>query len=132
MSPATVIQKLRLGAGQKALVLNAPQGFLESLGELPEGTTLSGEPGGTFDFVQAFVTSQAELLHLAPVAAQAVKHDGLLWMCYPKLSSKLKGDLSRDTVWKLMKPTGLRPVTQIAIDETWSALRFRPASLVGT
>jgi hypothetical protein len=40
-------------------------------------------------------------------------------------------DLSRDDFWELLTGAGLRPVTQISIDDTWSALRFRPSELVG-
>jgi len=56
----------------------------------------------------------------------------LLWIAYPKQSSGIKTDVNRDILWQLSLQTGLRPVTQIAIDETWSALRFRPAERVGS
>jgi hypothetical protein len=131
MSEANLIKKLRLTAGQTALVLNAPPGYLQSLGELPASVELSTQPGGTFDFVQLFVKDRAELEHLGPTAFQAVKYDGLLWVCYPKQTGKIKSDLNRDSLWELTKPTGFSPVTQIAIDETWSALRFRPAEKIG-
>jgi hypothetical protein len=54
MNETNLIKKLRLAASQKALVLNAPANYLQSLGELPAGVTLSTQPGGTFDFVQLF------------------------------------------------------------------------------
>jgi len=131
MSERNLIKKLRLAAGQKALVLNAPPGYLQALGELPANIMLTTQPGGDFDFVQLFVKDQAELERLGPEAFQAVTYDGLLWVCYPKQTGKIKSDLNRDSLWKLMEPTGLSPVMQIAIDETWSALRFRPAEKVG-
>jgi hypothetical protein len=58
----------------------------------------------------------------------------LFWLSSPKKTGKIASDLSRDIVWELMKvmDTGLRPVTQISIDETWSALRFRPTEKVGS
>ena len=127
----TNLKKLRLAAGQKALVLNPPPGYLQALGALPAGVTISTQPGDTFDFVQLFVKDQSELQRFGPEAFQAVKYDGLLWVCYPKQTGKIKSDLNRDSLWKLMEPTGFRPVTQIAIDDTWSALRFRPSEKVG-
>ena len=56
-----------------------------------------------------------------------MSEDGLLWLCYPKKSSKTyKGsDCSRDTVTGMLSEEGFEPVRQIAIDEDWSALRFR-------
>ena len=131
MSETSLQKKLRLAAGQKALVLNAPPGYPEALGELPAGLSLSTRPEGAFDFVQLFVKDQDELERLGPAAFQAVKYDSLLWVCYPKQTGKIKSDLNRDILWKLMEPTGLSPVMQISIDETWSALRFRPAEKVG-
>ena len=132
MSETNLIKKLRLEANQKALVLNAPPGYLQYLGDLPAGVMLSTQPGGTFDFVQLFVKDQAELARFGPEAFQAVTYDGLLWVCYPKQTGKIKSDLNRDSLWKLMQPTGFNPVMQIAIDESWSALRFRPAEKVGS
>jgi hypothetical protein len=131
MSDTTILKKLRLQAGQKALLLNAPQGYQDALGELPTGVVLTTQPDGVYDFVQLFVKDRAELERLGPSAFQAVKYDGLLWVCYPKQTGKIKSDLNRDNLWELTKPTGFSPVTQIAIDETWSALRFRPAEKVG-
>lgn len=75
--------------------------------------------------------NRAELEQLGQAAFQAVKYDGLLWVCYPKQTAKVETNLNRDILWKLIEPRGLRPVTQIALDATWSALRFRPAEKVG-
>jgi hypothetical protein len=131
VSETTTSKKLRLQAGQKALFINPPQGYLQALGELPEGVQVTTQPDGSYDFVQLFVKDRSELEQFGPAAFQAVKYDGLLWVCYPKQTGKIKSDLNRDSLWKLMQPTGLSPVMQIAIDETWSALRFRPAEKIG-
>jgi len=54
---------------------------------------------------------------------------GLIWVAYPKKSSKkYKSDLSRDDFWDALKDLGLEPVRQIALDEDWSALRFKLGS----
>ena len=120
-------KKLRIQPGQRMLVLNAPPGFVESLGQFPAGTTLSTDDlNGSFDFVQVFAKDQAELNQLKATAIGAVTHDGLFWVCYPKKSSKIKSDLMRDNLWDRFE--GLRPVSQIAIDDTWSAMRFRPVA----
>jgi hypothetical protein len=128
---ASLVSKLRLAAGQRALLLNAPAGYLQSLGELPTGVQFDFQADGVYDFVQLFVRNQAELEQLGHVAFQAVQYDGLLWVCYPKQAAKVETDLNRDRLWKLIEPSGLRPVTQIALDAAWSALRFRPAEKAG-
>ncbi|MFQ5908232.1 MAG: hypothetical protein ACE5JE_05345 [Thermoplasmata archaeon] len=124
-------RKLRVQPGLRMLVMNAPEGYIESLGTLPEGVWVETEPAGTFDWGQAFVHDVAELRRLAPRARDAVTYDGLLWISYPKKSSKIATDINRDVAWEVMKEFGLRPVFQISIDETWSALRFRPTEQVG-
>lgn len=123
-------KKLRLQPGQRALVLNAPDRYREWLGPLPEDVELSDSAEGTFDFVHLFVKDSADLDRLGPVAIQAVRYDGLLWLSYPKKSSKVATDLSRDRGWDLLAAAGLRPVTQISVDDTWSALRWRPVGEV--
>jgi len=44
------------------------------------------------------------------------------WVAYPKAN---KADINRDTLWPILAERGMRPISQVAIDETWSALRFR-------
>jgi len=129
-------KKLMLHKATRALALNVPGGDYEKLlGGLPEGVIVeSGQTGenGSYDFVHLFVTSVAELGEKGPFALAAIKHDGLLWFSYPKKTSKIKTDINRDAGWKTIREAGYEAVTQAAIDETWSALRFRPASAIPT
>jgi hypothetical protein len=60
-----------------------------------------------------------------------VRPDGLLWICYPKKSSKAATDLTRDVLWDMVKGYGVVGVSLISIDDVWSAMRFRPADQVG-
>ena len=133
MTQSPLIKKLRIQPRQRLLVLNAPSGYVESLGELPEGTRLSERPDSDvkYDFCHLFAKNSSELADLIPTAVQAIRYDGLLWVSYPKKSSKVETDLSRDALWELPGATGLRPVTQVSINVTWSAIRFRPAEKVG-
>jgi hypothetical protein len=131
MAGTQLLKKLRMLPDQRVLILNAPPGYEDELGPLPKGVELAEQPEGTFEFVQVFAKDLAELEKLAPVAAEAVKHDGLFWVSYPKRSSKVESDLSRDVVWKAVAKTGLRPVTQVSVNDVWSALRFRPPEKVG-
>ena len=127
----TLTQKLRMQPGQQVLIMNPPAGYADRLDPLPEGIDLHKDKAGKYDFVHLFAESVAELERDGPVALDSITYDGLLWISYPKGSSKIKTDISRDVGWDLVASAGLRPVTQISIDETWSALRFRPIELVG-
>jgi len=117
---------------QRVLILNEPEGYMEELGPLPDDIELADVAEGVFDFVHLFVKDSAELERLGAVALEAVKHDGLLWASYPKRSSKVQTDLTRDKGWDILTSAGLRPVTQISVNEIWSALRWRPVELVGS
>lgn len=131
MAESTLIKKLRIQPGQRLLLLNAPQGWSEVLGELPPGVELLASPAGKHGFILLFVKDSGELTEWLNRATQALEYDGLFWLAYPKKTSGMPSDLHRDRVWDLMKGSGLRPVAQIALDAVWSALRFRPAELVG-
>ncbi len=60
-----------------------------------------------------------------------LEDDAVLWIAYPKKSGKLKTDISRDNGWDKISAMGYDPVMQVAIDENWSALRFRKTELIG-
>jgi hypothetical protein len=130
MADTPLQKKLGIKPGQRLLVLHAPEGYQGLLGTLPEGAALRADAQGSFDFVQVFVREQADVSRTAATAVQAVKPGGLLWFTYPKKTSGVKTDITRDHGWDDLLSAGLRPVTQIAIDDTWSALRFRPLSEV--
>ena len=130
MGLTPLAKKLRIGPGMRLLVLNPPPGYLAQLGELPEGAELLDKPSGNLDFVHLFVRNQSELQQFGPGALAAVKYDGVLWLSYPKRSAKVETDLTRDHGWELLAEAGLRPVTQVSVDDTWSALRYRPVERV--
>lgn len=128
---ATLVKKLRLQPGQKAAIVNAPPDYVERLGDLPQGVEIATELGARADFIHLFVANQADLERLGPAVLEAVEYDGLLWISYPKRSSKVETDLTRDRGWELLTEAGMRPVTQVSIDDVWSALRWRPSDRVG-
>lgn len=131
MSNSSLIKKLQIKPGQRILVMNPPLGYLDDLGSLSEGVEVTGEAESNLDFVHLFVKDRAELEKLGSIAMRAVKHDGLLWVSYPKRSSKVETDLTRDVGWDYFAQFGLRPVAQASTNDVcWSALRFRPADRI--
>lgn len=124
---APVLKKLNFkDQGQPVLVINAPKSY-DDIKAAFEGEVHQQAELEKYDFVQVFGISNQELQSHAKNAVSYVSEDGLLWLCYPKKSSKTyKGsDCSRDTVTGMLSEEGFEPVRQIAIDEDWSALRFR-------
>ncbi len=80
------------------------------------------------EFFLAFVTKQKEVDDLIKKVASLIKGDGLVWFAYPKgTSKKYSCEFKRDTGWDELGKHGFEGVRMIAIDEDWSALRFRRA-----
>jgi len=120
------VKKLGLKPGMRALVIAAPSGYLKSLAPLPEGVVISEAMDGTHEFVQFFATRKSDIEKSSSKLLKTAVPGALVWITYPKKTSGVESDLSREAVWAAMEGTGWRPVSQIAIDEVWSALRFRP------
>ncbi len=88
---------------------------------------------GTVTFVIAFATTLAAVEQLARDVAPRLEGDAILWCAYPKGTSKrYTCEFNRDTGWASLGAAGLEPVRQVAIDEDWSALRFRRAEYIST
>lgn len=131
MPDSPLAKKLPVKPGYRVLLLNAPANYRALLGDLPSGSTVEENSSGQYDLVQAFVKSKAEAEALWPVAVAAVRPGGILWMSYPKKTSAIKTDINRDSGWESLKAAGWDTVAAIAIDDTWSALRFRPLAEIG-
>lgn len=125
MAEKTALQKMGVKPGQSLLVLNAPGGDLSRLGP-PPGKAATRAGGDTFDVVQVFAATQAELSKHLPEALGGLKPGGSLWLAYPKGSSGIESDITRDRGWDAAHQAGLVGVSLVSVDETWSAMRFRP------
>jgi len=131
MKSEEIFKKLRLKVSGNLLIINAPEEYKTILKGIAFDSQLSAEKKGKYDFVQIFATSQAELENLVKHVKKAGIYDCLFWACYPKGTGKIKSDIKRETVWDAFKLIDLQAVSQIAIDDTWSALRARPKNAIG-
>ena len=81
MGPGILIKKLLIKPGQRIAVINAPAGYLDNLGALPEGVELAAKPHRSpLDFVHVFVRDKAELENLALGALAILKPDAMFWV----------------------------------------------------
>ena len=120
-------KKLQLKPNDSLLLLNAPDTIAEMLAA--EGYTFTNAvevPNiGTYDAVQLFVRDIAELNNFVPQVVPLLKPNALFWIAYPKKSSGMKTDLSRDEGWKTVSELGYEATRLVALDGTWSSARFR-------
>jgi len=124
---ATLFEKLNLKDHQEILVLRAPESFEPELSRLPViiiHRHIESVPEIRFSL--AFVTRQSEVDALVQQVAARAKGDATVWFAYPKgTSKKYKCDFNRNTGWTTLKAAGFDTVRAVAIDEDWTALRFR-------
>ncbi len=69
---------------------------------------------------------KAELDRLFPPVASALKPESMLWISFPKGTSKIQTDLTRDKGWETVQQAGLKWLTLVSVDETWSGFALRP------
>ena len=127
-----LFDKLNLKDHREILVVNAPASFESELAALA-GVTVLRDPGSVkvVRFALAFATTQADIDPLAKLLSAEAECDALLWFSYPKgPSKKYKCDFNRDNGWSLLKSAGFDTVRAVAIDEDWSALRFRRVEFI--
>ena len=130
MGDAALIKKLGIKPGQRAAVINSPDGYADRIGP-PQGVEVTTDLDGTFDFVQVFAKDRAILdRHLNGPRRPETGRRVLDLLPQGQLQSPDRPEPRR--VLGSLQHLGVRPVTQVSVDEVWSALRFRPFAEVGS
>lgn len=128
MTDNKLLNKLKYKDDYRFLVINPPEDFLNRL----QGINFALHPeGNKYAIALVFVTTLLDTLNIADTIISSAEDDCIMWFAYPKLSGKIKSDITRDKGWEILLKKGVRPVSQISIDDTWSALRFRSNKHVG-
>lgn len=123
-STKSLQEKLGVKENFKMTVINAPPHYFELLGQLPENVTVTSELKGPLDFVHFFTKERKELQQAFPALKRELSKDGILWISWPKIRSKVKTDLNEGFVREIGVQSGLVDVKVCAIDEMWSGLKF--------
>ena len=118
----SVADKLQIRPTHRVCVLHLPDDI--DL-ELPDDVPTTSDPAAA-TAVLVFATDRRELSERAGPVVDAARRDALAWIAYPK-ARQLGTDLTRDNLSAALGAEDIRPVRQVAIDQTWSGLRFRPA-----
>lgn len=129
-SGTPLLKKLGIKANSSIALLDAPEGFRESLGRLPGGATLRDKSGRGCDLTMWFVRSSQELNRWIKKIAVDLD-DGLIWIAWPKKTSAVVSDLSQVSVRGAGLASGLVDFKVCAIDATWSGLLFKRRKQLG-
>ena len=96
MAESALAKKMKLRPGARAAIINAPTGYKKELTPFPEGVEILDQLTGDFDWIQVFATTQKEFEEIGPGAIAALRPESMLWISFPKGSSKVQTDLTRD------------------------------------
>jgi hypothetical protein len=122
-----IIKKFRFR--DKAVVINAPEEIEKELVKNGFITAFDKKNKSTNTLV--FINNNKEFLQFLKTQLKNIEPDSVLWFAYPKGTSKIKTDINRDTIRTTGEDFDITTVAAISIDDTWSALRFRPTEKVG-
>lgn len=123
--PSSIVDKLRIKEGFTLLVINNPPDFAKSMDKLPEGVSIVTK-GNKFDQVHWFVKNRAEMENQLGKVLSLLKEGIVCWTYYPKVSSKIQTDLTRDKGWEeLLAHDELQWISLVSFDATWSVFGFR-------
>jgi hypothetical protein len=123
-----LFDKLNYKGQERMAVINAEDSFTTLISDELRNVTVDKEidPRYPYDFIILFVRSVSEVKYLTPIALHNLLADGVLWFCYPKKTSKkYSTDIDRDHGWKALNDSGFYSIRIVAIDNDWSAMRFR-------
>jgi hypothetical protein len=124
MAGKSVAQKLFIRDNYTVLLVNAPKGYKDQLGDLPKGAKVVTKATKPVDLIQVFAATKADMTARLHQAKPFLKPDGLLWATYPK-AGQMDTDLKREVVWECSEAVKMHCVSQIAVDDVWSALRLK-------
>jgi hypothetical protein len=117
-------KKLGLRENQRIALVNAPEGFEKTLGDLPQNAGIVKRLSSPLDLALLFVDQKKQLTRQFPAIAGKLAPNGMIWVAWPKKSSGVATDLTFNCVQRIGLDTGLVDVKICAIDETWSGLKF--------
>ncbi len=117
-------KKLGVKESHRIALVNAPENFSETLGQLPGGVEIVKQLGAPLDLIVCFVKSEKKLIVQFEKLAAKLAPAGMLWIAWPKKASGVPTDVTETVVRRIGLEAGLVDNKVCAIDEIWSGLRF--------
>ena len=131
LDPEGLVKKLQFKAPQTVCIVGLPKELGAFKSFLERDNTILPAADQSTTFLLAFCTTLQEVESISKLISTTLSEDALVWVSYPKGSSKnYTCEFNRDTGWASLHAAGWLPVRQVAINEDWSALRFRKKELI--
>jgi hypothetical protein len=123
-SATPLVKKLGIAEGFKVLLINAPPEYRALISPLPAGVSFITAANSATNFVHAFATKRLELARLLPSLRRKLPHDALIWVSWPKKTSKVSTDITENTIREVALPLGFVDVKVCAVTDVWSGLKL--------
>lgn len=123
-SGTPLAKKLGIKAGYTVVLVNEPKHYLLLFEDMPEVNYVSGTKMESVDFIHLFCMTKSDFEQQSLAVKPALKMTGILWVSWPKGSSNIETDLSRDYIREYLLDNGLVDVKVCAVDKDWSGLKF--------
>jgi hypothetical protein len=121
-SGTPLIKKLGIKPNFKIKILHAPDGYWDWIAPLPKGVSVSPKP--PFDFIHLFVKSRQLFETEVLKASESLLPDGMIWVSWPKKSSKVESDLDENIIRDFALKNKLVDIKVCAVNEVWSGLKL--------
>ena len=117
-------KKLGIKSGFTARLINPPDYYLELFTDLPDDISFEASTDIKKDFIHFFTLDSGELSKVFSEIKDEIKSNGMIWVSWPKKSSRIQTDIDGNIVRKTGLDNGLVDVKVCAVDQTWSGLKF--------
>jgi len=117
-------KKLGIKEGSRIFLTDAPKHYMKLLAPLPKRVQFTPRLSGDTDIVHLFATERTRLADALRVSLESLRPEAMIWVSWPKKSSRVQTDITEDTVRALALPMGLVDVKVCALDDTWSGLKL--------
>jgi len=123
-SGTPLLKKLGIGEGFEVFLVNEPPEYRALISPLPASVSFATAANSATNFVHAFVTKRLDLAGLLSSLRRKLPHDALIWVSWPKKSSKVPTDITENTVREVALPLGFVDVKVCAVTDVWSGLKL--------
>lgn len=123
-SETPLVRKLGIKPGFRLYVSREPDNYWKWISPLPEGATAVSRAGGKLDFIHLFVKERSRFEKEVLQCKKYMKPNGMIWVSWPKKSSKVATDIDENVIRDFALANGLVDIKVCAVDETWSGLKL--------
>jgi len=123
-SGTPLARKLGIQPGGTVVTIDAPKHYAALLAPIPDGVRITSRVPATPAFVHVFATSRKTLAAALARLRRSITQDGVVWVSWPKKTSKVPTDITEDTIRDVALPLDFVDVKVCAVDETWSGLKL--------